>query len=73
MFTQPIEIRRMLSLVALKSSHEDLHKVISISSFVDLNSQSVSPSNVSQGMDPLLGIPTNNHGIFSSMNFSNDF
>ena len=33
------------------SSREDLHEVTSISSCADLNSQSVVPSTVSQGMD----------------------
>ena len=36
---------------SIASSHEDLHEMTSISSCVDLNSQSVSPSVVSQRMD----------------------
>ena len=36
---------------SIASSHEDLHEVTSISSCADLNSQSVLPSTVSQGMD----------------------
>ena len=36
---------------SIESPHEDLHEVTSISSYVDLNSQSVSACSVSQGMD----------------------
>ena len=35
----------------IASSHEDPHEVTSISSCADLNSQSVDPNTVSQGMD----------------------
>ena len=37
---------------SIASSHEDPHEATSISSCVDLNSQSVFPCLVSQGMDP---------------------
>ena len=36
---------------SIASSHEDVHEVTSISSCADLNSQSVVPSTVSQGME----------------------
>ena len=40
---------------SIASSHGDLHEVTSISSCVDVNSQSVSPSIVAQRMDVRLG------------------
>ena len=53
-------------------SFDDPHEVPSIPSCVDLNSQSVFPSIVSQ-KNSLVGIPINNNGSFSSINCSNKF
>ena len=53
-------------------SFDDPHEVPSIPSCVDLNSQSVFPSIVSQKKS-LVGIPINNNGSFSSIICSNKF
>ena len=55
------------------SSHEDLREVTSISSSVDLNSQSVFPNIVSQKNGSLFGIPINSHGSLPSIYSSDKF
>ena len=60
---------------SIASSHEDLHVVTSISSCADLNSQSVVPSTVSQGMDLCLEFRsiTKVHFHQKKKNSSNNF
>ena len=49
--TNPFLQNKKLILCSIASSHEDLHEVTSISLCAELNSQSVFPSTVSQGME----------------------
>ena len=56
---EPVAISKMMSHVAMHHDMKDLHQVTSISSRVDLNSQSVAPSIVSQRMDLCWEFPIN--------------
>ena len=68
-----IEIQQNVVARSIESSHEDLHEVTSISLKNDLNSQRVFSKKVCHKDWISAWNSSNNHGTFSSKNFSNDF
>ena len=69
---QPKNDQQNAVACSIALSFDDPHEVPSIPSCVDLNSQSVFPSIVSQKKS-LVGIPINNNGSFSSIICSNKY